>query len=118
MNIPKDINISLPLTVAGGWTNFFNYQVPSGSKITVTHFSNYMGTADWGNVEWRITKNGVGCFPYESVLDQIGISTLPRVTQPIVFNGGDELRVDATLLAAAVADPNDIGIALRYEEGF
>lgn len=117
MIIPKDINISLPLTIAGGWTNFFTYRVPSASKITVTHFSNYMETADWGNVEWRMTRNGVGCPPYESVLDQIGISTLPRVTQQIVFYGGDELRVDAILLAAADPDPNNIGIALKYEEG-
>lgn len=117
MSIPKDVNISLALTVLMGWTNFFNYQVPGKSILRVTAFSNYMGTADWGNVEWRITKNGVPCFPYESVLDQIGISTLPRLTEQLVFHGGDELRVDATLLAAAVADPNDIGIALRYEEG-
>jgi len=48
-------------------------------------------------------------------LDQIGIATLPRSTEHLVFRGGDELRVDATLLAAAVADPNDIGIALKYE---
>jgi len=115
MSIPKDINISLPLTIAGGWTNFFTYSVPSGSKLVITNFSNYMQGADWGNVEWRITRNGIGWFPYESVLDEIGIATLPRTTEQLVFYGGDELRVDATLLATATVDPNDIGIALKYE---
>ena len=115
MSIVKDINISLPLTVLLGWTNFFIYRVPSGSKLKITNFSNYMATADWGNVEWRITRNGIGYYPYESVLDQIGIATRPRITEEVPFHGGDELRVDATLLAAAVADPNDIGIALRFE---
>ena len=110
----RDFNTSLALTIAGGWTNFFAYRVPAKQILKVTHFSNYMQNADWGNVEWRITRNGVGCFPYESVLDEIGIATLPRLTQPIIFQGGDELRVDAILLAAAV-DPNDIGIALKYE---
>ena len=66
------------------------------------------------NPKWRILKNGCGVFPYESVYDQIGISTRPRVTQPIKFYGGDEIRVDARLIAGAV-DPNDIGIALRGE---
>jgi len=111
----KDLNTSLALTILLGWTNFFAYRVPSGQVFKMTHFSNYMATADWGNVEWRITLNGVPWFPYESVLDQIGIATLPRMTEPLVAQGGDEVRIDATLLAAAVTDPNDIGIALKYE---
>ena len=60
--IKKDFNISLALTVVGGWTNFFTYTVPAKQKLTLTHFSNYMATADWGNVEWRISRNGVPCF--------------------------------------------------------
>ena len=117
MSILREFNTSLALTIAGGWTNFFTYQVPSGSKIVVTHFSNYMLIADWGLVEWRIRKNGIPYPPYETILDQIGISTRPRETEPVVLSGGDLLQVDATLLAGAV-DPNDVGIALRYEEGF
>lgn len=111
----KDENVSLALTVLLGWTNLFTYQVPARAKIKMTHFSNYMGTADWGNVEWRVCVNGIPTYPLESVLDQVGISTLPRLTQPIVAKGGDTLTIDATLLAGAVADPNDIGIAVRFE---
>jgi len=110
----KDLNTSLPLTIAGGWTNLFIYRVPAKQVLKITHFSNYMETEDWGKVEWRIMKNSVPCYPYESILDHIGISSLPRSIEHIIFQGGDELRIDARLLAAA-ADPNDIGIALKYE---
>ena len=117
MSIPKEFNTSLPF-LAGpiAWTNIFTYQVPSGSRIVLTHFSNYMRVADWSLVEWRIRKNGVPKPPYETILDQIGISTLPRMTEPVEFNGGDLLQIDIQTLVGAVA--NDIGIALRYEEGF
>ena len=117
MSIPKDFNTSLPF-LAGpiAWTNIFTYQVPSASKIVLTHFSNYMRVADWGLVEWRIRKNGIPYPPYETILDQVGISTLPRMTEPVELNGGDLLQIDIQTLVAAVA--NDIGIAVRYEEGF
>ena len=111
----KDENISMALTVLLGWTNLFTYQVPARAKLLMTHFSNYMGTADWGNVEWRVCVNGIPTYPLESVLDQLGISTRPRLSQPIKIDGGDVLTIDATLLAGAVADPNDVGIAVRFE---
>ena len=75
-----------------------------------------MRVADWSLVVWRIRKNGVPYPPYEAILDQIGISTLPRLTEPIVLSGGDSLQIDIQTLVGAVA--NDIGITLRYEEGF
>ena len=117
MSILRELNTSLPF-LAGpiAWTNIFTYQVPSSSKIVVTHFGNYMATADWSLVIWRIRKNGVPYPPYEAILDQIGISTLPRLTEPIVLSGGDSLQIDIQTLVGAVA--NDIGITLRYEEGF
>jgi len=112
---PKDFNTTLPLTIAGGWTNFFSYVVASKEVFKMTHFSNYMATADCGNVAWRITKNGVPVAPYDYILDQIGITTLPRTIEPIYARGGDVIEIDATLLAAAVPDPNNIGIAAKYE---
>ena len=117
MSIPRDFNTSLPF-LAGpiAWTNIFTYQVPSASKIVLTHFGNYMRVADWGLVVWTIRKNGIPCPPYEAILDQIGISTLPRMTEPVEYNGGDLLQIDIRTLVGAVA--NDIGIALVYEEGF
>ena len=110
----RDINISMALTIAGGWTTLFSTIIPHKEVAHMTHFANYMAIADWGNVEWRILRNGIGVFPYESLFDQIGISTRPRATQPIRFEGGDEIRIDARILAGG-ADPNDIGIALRGE---
>lgn len=112
---PGDVNTTQALTVVMGWTVLFTYQVASKEKFRLTHFSNYMATADWGNVAWRIKKNGIPIAPYDNVLDQIGIATLPRVTEPIEGSGGDLIEIEATLLAAAVADPNDVGIAAKYE---
>jgi len=112
---PKDFNTTLPLTIAGGWTNFFSYVVAPKEVFKMTHFANYMATADWANVAWRITKNGIPIAPYDYILDQIGISTLPRTIEPIYARGGDEIRIDGTLLATATVDPNDIGIAAKYE---
>jgi len=110
----RDLNLSDTLTVAGGWTNLFNTTIPAKETGYLTYFSNYMDTPDWGNVEWRVTRNGVGVFPYESVFDELGISSRPRKTQPIRFEGGDECRIDARIIAGGV-DPNDIGIAIRGE---
>jgi len=74
-----------------------------------------MGTPDWGNVAWRIKKNGIPIAPYDYIIDQLGIQTLPRITQPIEGRGGDLIEIEATLLATAVTDPNNIGIAVKYE---
>ena len=114
--ILKEFNTSLPFLGGGGdpaQTDIFTYQVPSRAKMLITHFSNYMQTADWGEVTWRILRNGVPVPPYETILDQIGISTLPRLTEPVLFKGGDYCQIQIALSAASVA--NDVGIALRYE---
>jgi len=113
----KDENISLGNPpFAGGvvaWQNLFTYQVPARAKVLMTHFGNYMATADWGLVAWRVCVNGIPTYPLERILDQMGLSTLPRLTQPIRLNGGDVLTVDAEQLVGSVA--NEIGIAIRFE---
>ena len=111
----EDLNTTQALTIALGWQVLFSYVVASKEEFKLTHFSNYMGTADWGNVAWRIKKNGIPIAPYDNVVDQIGIATLPRTIKPVYGRGGDLIEIEATLLAAAVADPNDIGIAVKYE---
>ena len=111
----RDFNTSQAfLAAAVGWTDLFTYQVPSKSKMVLTHFSNYMATADWGEVTWRIMRNGVPVFPYETILDQIGISTLPRLIERIVYEGADYCQIQVSKTAASVA--NDLGIAGVYEE--
>lgn len=110
----RDLNTTQALTVVMGWTVLFTYQISSQEIFKMTHFSNYMGTADWGNVNWRIKKNGIPISPYDLIVDQLGIQTLPRMTQPIEGRGGDLIEIEATLLAGAV-DPNNIGIAIKYE---
>ena len=112
----KELNLSV--AHAGGvqaFVDMWTYQVPQGARLIVTHFANYMGVADWGQITWRILRNSVPVPPYETVLDQIGISTLPRVTEPIVCEGGDLLQIQFSAILASVA--NDIGFAIRYEVG-
>ena len=110
----KDFNTTQALTILMGWTVLFTYTVASKEHFKVTHFANYMATADWGLVAWRIKKNGIPIAPYDYILDMIGIATEPRIIEPIHGRGGDLIEIEATTLAGAV-DPNDIGIAAKYE---
>jgi len=110
----KDFNTTQALTILMGWTVLFTYTVASKEEFKMTHFSNYMDIADWNHVTWRIKKNGIPIAPYDNLLDQIGISTEPRLIEPIYGRGGDLIEIEATLLADAV-DPNNIGIAAKYE---
>lgn len=110
----KDFNTTQALTILLGWTVLFTYRVASKEVFKMTNFSNYMAIADWGHVAWRIKKNGIPIAPYDNILDQIGIATEPRLIESIYGRGGDLIEIEATLLAGA-DDPNDIGIACKYE---
>lgn len=112
----KDFNISLPFLGGGGdpaWTNIFTFQVPSHCRLILTHFSNYMETADWGEVTWRILRNGIPVVPYHVIVDPIGISTRPRVIERVIMTGGDCCEIQIAMSGVSVA--NNVGIALRYE---
>ncbi len=114
MNIIKELNLSLAYAAGvTAWADHWVYQVPSRSQMLLTHFSNYMAVADWGEVTWRILRNGVPVPPYETILDQVGISTQPRLTEPVLFEGGDYCQIQIMTTAASVL--NDIGIAVVYE---
>ena len=116
MSILKDLNTSLPFIGGGAdpaQTDIFTYQVPARAEMLITHFSNYMENADWGEVTWRILRNGVPVPPYETIIDEIGISTLPRLTESILYKGGDYCQIQIAMSGDSVA--NDVGIALRYE---
>jgi len=114
MNIrKKDINVSQTVNAATAAT-LFTYRVPAKGVIRLTHFSNYLSIVGaWGDVTFSIRRNGVGIFPYDELLDQIGISSRPREIEPIIVNGGDMLSI--TVDNQHIANV-DCGIALRYEE--
>ena len=110
----KEFNTSLAFAAnAVAWTDIFTFQVPSHCRLVLTHFSNYMATADWGNVFWRILRSGIPVVPYQNITDQIGISTLPRMIERVIMTGGDYCQIQISKNVASVI--NDIGIALRYE---
>jgi len=113
MNIlSKDINLSQEVGI-GATITIFEYTVPTRSILKMTHFGNYLKTiAAWGEVTWRILQNGVGLYPYEEILDQIGMIDDPRIITPFSIPGGDEIKITITNdhIAAVVA-----GVALRYD---
>ena len=110
----KDFNTSLAFAAnAVAWTDIFTFQVPSHSRLVLTHFANYMETADWGEVTWRILRNSIPVPPYQAITDQLGISSRPRIIERVVMTGGDYCQIQISKTAASVI--NNIGIALRYE---
>ena len=85
--------------------------------MTLTSFSNYLNLpGHWSHVTWSIRRNGIGAYPYDAILDQVGLSARPRLIRHLVFNGGDELRIIATDDNSIAQPPNlATGIAIRYE---
>jgi len=110
--ISKDINLSQEVGI-GATITIFEYTVPTKSILKVTHFGNYISTvSDWGDVIWRILQNGVGLYPYDEIIDQIGMVDDPRVINPFSIPGGDSIKITITNNAAAAVGA---GIALRYD---
>jgi len=112
----EDENISM-LHPRGTTITLFTYRVPQKSKMTLTYFANYLNLpGHWSRVTWSIRRNGIGVYPYDAILDQVGLSAQPRLIKRLIFNGGDELRIIA-------ADDNSIaqppflatGIAIKYQ---
>ena len=116
IRIEQDENISM-LHPRGTTITLFSYRVPHKSKLTITHFSNYLNLpGHWSHVIWSIRRNGVGVSPYGAILDQTGLSTQPRLINRLIFNGGDELIITATD-DNSIAQPPELatGVAIRYE---
>ena len=113
---PYDENFSMAhgqgLTIV-----LFTFQVPQKAKMRVTHFSNYLSlVTHWGAVTWSIQRNGVGMRPYNAILDNIGLSSLPREIAPIPYAGGDVLTVIAVDDNLIAQPPNlETGIAIKFE---
>lgn len=117
-NINKfDENLSM-LCGAGATVTLYTYTVPSKSKLILTHFSNYLNLTltHWGHVTWSLLRNGIGVRPYNAVLDELGLSSLPRETMKVEFNGGDVLTVIATDDNVVAQPPLlRVGIAIKFD---
>ena len=118
VNVDKqEINQSF-ICGLGLTVTLFTYVVPSHEKLTVTHFGNYINLINthWGQVTWSIRRNGIGVYPYENVMDEIGQSFDPRPIKRLKFTGGDLLEVIAWD-AGVVAQPPvlTVGMAIKFE---
>lgn len=92
----------------------FTYQVPNKQTFILRKFGNYCSlVAAWaGTAVWRIQRNGIGIYPYDTINDQLGTSMEPREIKPLFFEGGDVLTIDATNTSGAAID---MGIAISWE---
>lgn len=110
--ISKDINLSQSIGI-GATVIIFDFTVPTKSTLKVTHFGNYLATiAAWGDITWRILQNGVGLYPYDEILDQIGMIDDPRAISPFSIPGGDNIQITIHNGSAAIVGA---GVALRYD---
>jgi len=114
MNIvKKDLNTSQAVGI-GATVTLWTYRVPTKAQIRLTDFGNYVDTvAAWGDIHWYMKINGIGKYPYNDILDQIGHSARPRAIEPIIIHGGDEIIITVFNDTAGIVQ---CGIALRYEE--
>ncbi len=114
-NIKKFDEPHSVLCGAGATVTLYTFTVPSKSKLTITHFANYLDlVTHWGHVTWRVLQNGVPVFP--PILDNLGLSNQPEETKRIEYNGGDVLSVTAADDAAVGQPPNlSVGMRIKFE---
>ena len=92
---------------------FFSFQVPSGAKLTVTNFANYINTFDaWGSITWMLKQNGRLIDPYGAIEDQIAFGAPLRELAGVEIPGGDLFEI---YVKNEYADTVKCGIALSYE---
>jgi len=95
INIKKYDEPHSALLPKGTTVTLYTFTVPQKSKLTITHFGNYINQAPhWGHVTWRVLQNGIICLP--PILDNLGLSSLPEATKKVELNGGDVLSVTVT----------------------
>lgn len=94
-------------------TLLFSFQVPSGAKLTVTNFANYINTFDaWGSITWILKQNGRLIPPYGAIKDQIAFGAPLRELAGVEVSGGDLFEI---YIKNEYVDTVKCGVALSYE---
>lgn len=110
--IRKDLNLSQEVAI-GATVELFSFQVPSGAKMEVTNFANYINVFEaWGLITWKFKRNGIPLYPYGEIKDQIAFGAPLRELSGVEINGGDRFSIDVINDHDA---PVEVGIALNYE---
>jgi len=108
----RDINTSKE-TLSGQIKELYSIQVPAAAKCKILKFGNYLNDySAFGSVVWTIKKNGIPVHPYDVIIDQLGIESLPREIEIDEFDGGDLITFEAQ---NNYVDTVGIGLALVYE---
>lgn len=92
--------------------------VPAASTVTLvsikfsnnegfalTHFANYVAaSAAWGNLKWRVLRNGIPQQPIDNQMDQRGDQITPQqILEEIFFNPCDLMEITVENTDAANA---------------
>jgi len=99
--------------LSGQTSVLFSLTVPVAAKVKLTRFGNTLREIEaWGSVVWSIKRNGIGCNPYDAILDQLGYGALLFELDLDEFNGGDVITIEAT---NNYIDTVGVGLVLKYE---
>lgn len=97
----------------GGNVNLVNMTVPSRCSMRPISFGNYSGTAAaWGTIYWDFLVDGSLLYPYNRIMDPIGMSSSRQGIQGIDISGGHNFIIRAYNPTAAICA---MGISLEYE---
>lgn len=98
--------------LAGTTGTIYEEILPTGIHLKITHFMNYVGNAAaWGNITWRLLKNGVPVWPLDNILDQMGEIPDPyEISEDVIIEGGNRVSLIA-VNAAGVA--YDVGAGIK-----
>lgn len=98
--------------VSGNTSELWRINVPSQSKLIITHFGNYINEPDaWGLITWRFKRNGVGVYPYSQIEDQLGYPSSLASLDEVEAQGSDLFVIEAT---NNYGDTVKVGIVLKY----
>jgi len=99
--------------LSGQTSELFSLTVPVAAKVKLTRFGNTLREIEaWGSVVWSIKRNGIGCSPYDAIIDQLGYGALLFELDLDEFNGGDKITIEAT---NNYGDTVGVGLVLKYE---
>jgi len=76
-------------------STLISIKISNNERFAITDFANYVAaSAAWGNLIWKVLKNGIPQAPIDNQKDQRGDQITPqRIIEEITFNPCDLLEV-------------------------
>jgi len=82
---------------AASTITLISIKISNNEHFSLTHFSNYVAaSAAWGNLIWRVLRNGIPQAPIDDQRDQRGDQITPQqILEEILLNPCDLLEITA-----------------------